>query len=135
MKNSTSSLEALDVDLGFFALTGDLRHRAGVRRSGLGGKPRGLVERRSADGGLVRRGAWLTVILFCRRRNGSNHDRPADASDLGVARHERPELGGADEVEVDAVVPRVAAAAVFDDDAVRLVLFVRLDARRPAAGC
>ena len=50
--------------------------------------------------------------------------------DVLVARDQRPELGRADEIEIDAVVPRVAAAAVLDDDAVRLVLLVRLHARR-----
>ena len=77
----------------------------------------------SSSGRLLRRGATVR-----------DDHRPLDAVDVLVARRQRAELAGGDEVEVDAVMARVAAGAVLDHQAVRLVLFVRLHAgARPPA--
>ena len=60
--------------------------------------------------------------------------RCLDPLDVVVAVGERAELGGQHEIEIHAVVLRVPAGAILDDQAGRLVFFVGLHARRSLAG-
>ena len=133
MKNSTRS--SSDSILTCWSFAG-----APLRRLRLGREPGGVVDGAAADRGVGRGRLARLVgrrvvrgIVDAGARRLDDHRR-LDALDVVVAVRQRAELGGQHEIEIDAVVLRIAAGAVLDDDAVRLVLFVRLHAGRAGLG-
>ena len=127
-------VERFDLELLVFRLRASRRLR-------FGREPGGVVDGPAADGrvgggrlpGLICRGIVGRVVHTGAGRLDDH--RALDALDVVVAVGQRAELGGQHEVEIDAVVLRIAAGAILDDDAERLVLFVGLHAGRAFCRC